>query len=130
MAICDPILFSASLSNEDSVRISNLKVECPDGDGVKLSPPLIKSLSLSLKNSENLMITGNNGVGKTSFIRVCSGLWRKNATGEISLPPRTMFIPQLPLLTDGTLKDQVTYPFNSCAVTDKQVKARFHNKTK
>ena len=106
------------------MRITNLTVECPAQDGLKTTPALIESLSLSLKAFENLMITGENGVGKTSLIRVCSGLWRRNY-GDISLPTRTMFIPQLPILTDGTLKTQVTYPFDSTSITDKQVQAWF-----
>ncbi|KAK2464650.1 hypothetical protein APHAL10511_003343 [Amanita phalloides] len=87
-------------------------------------PALVKDLSLVLKEGEHLMITGSNGVGKTSVARVLAGLW---APGDSSLggeeakvqrPParmgdgrRSVFVvPQRSYMVSGSLFDQVIYP--------------------
>ncbi|KAF8631385.1 hypothetical protein AX15_002416 [Amanita polypyramis BW_CC] len=92
-------------------------------------PPLVKDLSFILKEGEHLMITGSNGVGKTSVARVLAGLWPPESSspfdelgmgtgGTISRPPsrlpdgrRSVFIvPQRSYMVSGSLLDQVIYP--------------------
>jgi len=90
---------------------------------MKENSKLVSNLSFSLKRSENLIITGQNGIGKTSFIRVCNGIWKKNG-GNIKLPAKTMFLPQLPLLTNGSIKAQVAYPMDHEKISDQAIKGR------
>lgn len=91
-------------------------------------PPLVKDLSLILKQGEHLMITGSNGVGKTSVARVLAGLWPPSDSGDIfgstttarvQRPParssedgrRNVFVvPQRSYMVSGSLLDQVIYP--------------------
>ncbi|PFH47288.1 hypothetical protein AMATHDRAFT_67944 [Amanita thiersii Skay4041] len=85
-------------------------------------PPLVKDLSLVLKEGEHLMITGSNGVGKTSVARVLAGLWAPGGSDTIqnlvSRPPalledgrRSIFVvPQRSYMVSGSLLDQVIYP--------------------
>jgi ATP-binding cassette subfamily D (ALD) long-chain fatty acid import protein len=91
-------------------------------------PPLVKDLSLILKQGEHLMITGSNGVGKTSVARVLAGLWPPSDSGNllggstsatrVQRPParsgdgkRNVFVvPQRSYMVSGSLLDQVIYP--------------------
>ena len=84
-------------------------------------------MSFSLTKGENLLISGPNGIGKTSFIRLCNGIWKKSS-GEIRIPSKTMFVSQKPLITNGTLKSQVVYPNDPDKYTDQEVKGNCFQK--
>ena len=45
---------------------------------------IIKDLSFSLKKSENALLTGRNGIGKTTLLRLFAGVTRTN-TGKIEI---------------------------------------------
>ncbi|XP_019344250.1 lysosomal cobalamin transporter ABCD4 isoform X1 [Alligator mississippiensis] len=75
---------------------------------------LIKDLNLRISHGNNLLIVGNTGTGKTSLLRVLSGLW-ESTQGSVSMltcfgPHGVVFLPQRPFFTDGTLREQVIYP--------------------
>ena len=72
---------------------------------------LVKNLTASINAGEHLMITGPNGSGKTSIMRVLAGIW-PHFKGEITKPIEkdVFYIPQRPYLAVGTLRDQVIYP--------------------
>ena len=72
---------------------------------------LIRNLSLSLNDGDNLLIVGSSGAGKSSFLRAVAGLWTAG-DGSIQRPADTevYFLPQRPYCTLGTLKDQLLYP--------------------
>ncbi|KAK5852994.1 hypothetical protein PBY51_006819 [Eleginops maclovinus] len=62
----------------------------------------------------NLLVVGNTGTGKTSLLRVLNRLWEAES-GFVQMttcfgPRGTLFLPQKPYLTDGTLREQVIYP--------------------
>ncbi|XP_061467713.1 lysosomal cobalamin transporter ABCD4 isoform X4 [Rhineura floridana] len=75
---------------------------------------LIKDLNLRVTQGNNLLITGNTGTGKTSLLRVLSGLW-ESKQGDVHMltcfgPHGMVILPQRPFFTDGTLREQVIYP--------------------
>ncbi|UQC88268.1 ABC transporter transmembrane region 2 [Colletotrichum lupini] len=97
----------------DGVRFENVPVVAPS-----LWPnggeELMDSLSMVVRRGEHLLISGPNGVGKTSIARILAGLWPVYR-GLVSRPKDIgqdgiMFLPQRPYLSIGTLRDQVIYP--------------------
>uniref|UniRef100_A0A8D0AQK3 ATP-binding cassette, sub-family D (ALD), member 4 n=1 Tax=Sander lucioperca TaxID=283035 RepID=A0A8D0AQK3_SANLU len=75
---------------------------------------LVEDLSLKISQGTHLLVVGNTGTGKTSLLRVLNRLWEAHS-GFVQMttcfgPRGTLFLPQKPYLTDGTLREQVIYP--------------------
>uniref|UniRef100_A0A8C4F597 ABC transmembrane type-1 domain-containing protein n=1 Tax=Dicentrarchus labrax TaxID=13489 RepID=A0A8C4F597_DICLA len=73
---------------------------------------LVEDLSLKINQGTNLLVVGNTGTGKTSLLRVLNRLWEAHS-GFVQMttcfgPRGTLFLPQKPYLTDGTLREQVS----------------------
>ncbi|XP_068198130.1 lysosomal cobalamin transporter ABCD4 isoform X2 [Antennarius striatus] len=89
--------------------LDHLSYKSPDSDEL-----LVKDLSLKISQGTHLLVVGNTGTGKTSLLRVLNRLWEADS-GFVEMttcfgPRGTLFLPQKPYLTDGTLREQVIYP--------------------
>jgi len=84
-------------------------------EDVRLSLPdrreIVEVEQLTLKQGENVAVTGPSGSGKSTLFRAISGVW-PYGEGRISKPAgvQVMVAPPKPYIPIGTLRSAVTYP--------------------
>jgi ABC-type uncharacterized transport system fused permease/ATPase subunit len=114
------------LTSSESARSAGREKARHEGielDGVDLVTPngkcIASKLSLSVSGSHGLLVTGPTGCGKSTFLRVVSGLFplQPRGTAQLSRPGGAkpgvkdfFWIPQRAYLAEGRLCDQLTYP--------------------
>ncbi|KAI8324632.1 hypothetical protein GQ54DRAFT_284341 [Martensiomyces pterosporus] len=94
--------------SETGISAQDLAVCTPSGT------PLVRGLTVDIEPGNSLIITGANGVGKTSVLRTLCGLWQPSS-GNVRLPysggaPDVFFLPQMPYIVGGSLREQLSYP--------------------
>ncbi|ORX90565.1 hypothetical protein K493DRAFT_265613 [Basidiobolus meristosporus CBS 931.73] len=95
----------------NGIQFKDVPIVTPNPTNVKGGELLVQNLNMDINKGDHLLITGPNGVGKTSVARVISGLWPVfRGTLEEPEPVDMFYIPQRPYLSLGTLREQVIYP--------------------
>lgn len=111
------------------ISFEGVSVGAPEpGGGHRL---LVKRVTMDVQEGGHLLITGPNGSGKTSLLRVLAGLWAP-LEGAVKTPSPSsrpggkvmMWLPQRPYLLQGSLRDQVVYPDVAAAEKTKKKGAR------
>ncbi|KAF8937251.1 hypothetical protein BGZ58_003029 [Dissophora ornata] len=95
----------------EGIKFVDVPIVTPSPGNSNGGEELVHNLSVDVKPGDHMLVTGPNGVGKTSFARVVSGLWPV-FRGQLQRPsPKDIFyIPQRAYLSIGSLRDQVIYP--------------------
>lgn len=83
---------------------------------------LVKELSFELRPKQSLIIMGPSGSGKSSVLRTIAGLW-PGASGLLERPAfdQLMFLPQRPYMVEGSLRDQLLYPYPDRGAGDEEI---------
>ena len=58
---------------------------------------------------DSVLLSGPSGSGKSTLFRALAGIWPL-ASGQVSLPASSMFIPQHPYFPNARLRDALAYP--------------------
>lgn len=85
-------------------KLTDITIDTP------LKQSIVKKLNLTLKPGVNLIITGQNGVGKTSILRCIKNIWPiSNGCIDRNLqldnPSSVMFLSNKPVLTNGPVAE-------------------------
>jgi len=100
--------------NSRSVKLDHLTI-CTPG----VAKVLVKELTFELRRHQSMMIMGASGTGKSSVLRTIAGLW-PGGGGSLERPAfaHLMFLPQRPYMVEGSLRDQLLYPYPDRGVED------------
>ena len=109
--------------NSRSVKLDKLTI-CTPG----VAKILVKELTFELRRHQSLMIMGASGTGKSSVLRTIAGLW-PGACGILERPAfaHLMFLPQRPYMVEGSLRDQLLYPYPDRGVEDEVIREVVQN---
>ncbi len=90
----------------DRFALKDVTLLTPDRDRT-----LFQNLTMELDGSNNLVVGGQSGVGKSSLLRAIAGLWTQGS-GIVLRPAlaEIFFLPQKPYMLLGSLRDQMLYP--------------------
>jgi putative ATP-binding cassette transporter len=107
-------------------RVKFEKGEVLTFDSVTITTPrreqmLVKDLSFTFEK-RSLLICGPSGSGKSSILRVISGLW-ESGSGLVVRPDlsHAMFLPQRPYAVLGSLREQLLYGVKRTGYLDREL---------
>jgi vitamin B12/bleomycin/antimicrobial peptide transport system ATP-binding/permease protein len=100
-------------SPDHSIYLDDLSIEHQNGSVV------IADAAISIAPGDRVLLGGDSGTGKSTLIRAIAGLWPWGR-GRILLPKgaKIAFVPQLPYLPLGRLRDALAYPSSGDTLTD------------
>jgi putative ATP-binding cassette transporter len=87
---------------EDGKRIAfqHLSLKTPDGR------ELVTDLNYEVPENQRLLVSGQNGAGKTALFQAINDMW-PNGGGRIIRPQDVMFLSQSPYIPPGPLREQL-----------------------
>ncbi|KAL0073150.1 P-loop containing nucleoside triphosphate hydrolase protein [Phycomyces blakesleeanus] len=126
-----------AMDNVDN-EIENIEIDYPyreddqsetiEFENVSLLSPrskvVVLGFNLKINKGDHIVLTGPNGCGKTSILRALAGLW-PCTKGRVHVPKMKhgkdiIFLPQVPYLVHGSLRDQISYPSIASTIYSKQ----------
>lgn len=104
--------------NSQMVKMSDMDISPPGTNHL-----LVRDLTFELLDHQSLIIMGASGTGKSSVLRTIAGLW-PGVGGTLERPAfnQLMFLPQRPYMIEGSLREQIIYPFSDRGITDEMIR--------
>ncbi len=104
-------------ATSNAVRLADFEIA--DGSG----RPLLWGADLSAAPGETVHVSGESSTGKSTLVRVLSGLW-PSVRGALTMPDssQVMITPQKSYLPLGSLKGALYYPDPSLGISDDRLR--------
>ncbi|CAJ1382296.1 unnamed protein product [Effrenium voratum] len=112
---CSEVKRMQSPGDAVAATITELNVALP-----RKGRTLWKDAQLQILCGEFVLLSAPEGSGKSCFFRAMAGLW-PDASGEVFLPEKTLFLPQKSYIPQGSLKQAITYPACASSFSDEEV---------
>ncbi|KAI8365099.1 ABC transporter transmembrane region 2-domain-containing protein [Blakeslea trispora] len=107
-------------SNAMQHFVQSLEIDWIKFEHVDLYSPqsqlVLLDFNLKIEPGHHVAFVGSNGSGKTSILRALAGLWPYQS-GKIYAPKDILFLPQIPYLIEGSVKDQLLFPRSSSSAS-------------
>jgi ATP-binding cassette subfamily D (ALD) protein 3 len=103
--------------DETVLKFDKIPVLAPNGDII------LKEIHFEIQQGMHVMVDGPNGCGKSSIFRIMGELWPLFA-GCLTKPGNkgsVFYVPQLPYLPKGNLRDQIIYPHQKIQMAKKRM---------
>lgn len=101
--------------NGSGLQVSNLSLDLPTGKR------LLAHTALQAKAGDSILLRGPSGSGKSTLFRALAGIWPL-ASGHVTLPASSMFIPQHPYFPNASLRDALAYPEPAASYDEETLK--------
>lgn len=99
----------------DTLQATDLTVSLPSGQ------LLLAQTDLQAHPGDTVLLQGPSGSGKSTLFRTLAGIW-PHASGHVTLPCGSMFLPQRPYIPNGRLRDALAYPAAAATHSDGALK--------
>lgn len=104
MAALDAMIKREVEQTDKTLYTENLSIYTPEHDR------LFNDLSLAVDHNKWIRLKGKSGIGKSTLLRVLSGIW-DYYDGSYKTPIKsTLLVPQRSYLNEGTLAEVLSYP--------------------
>ncbi|AWI50350.1 ABC transporter ATP-binding protein [Actinobacillus porcitonsillarum] len=104
MAALDEIIKSEVERTDKALHTENLAIYTPENNR------LFSNLSLAIDHNKWIRLKGKSGLGKSTLLRVLSGIW-DYYDGIYKVPQKsTLLVPQRSYLNEGNLAEVLSYP--------------------
>lgn len=107
-------------SSEMVIEVQQASLHVPHTDRL-----LIKDLNLRVCTHDRILLVGSSGTGKTSLLRMFSGLWQPSTGSSQTkgMEEGVIFVPQKPYLFKCSLKELLFYPNTPQTISGEQIEA-------
>ena len=117
-------IYSSNFQIEDSIKERKNAVEIKNVNFKYLNSDnlIFKDLNIEIKKNKHTIITGPNGVGKSTFLGLVSGVFYP-VEGEVNLfTNKVSYVSAYPMIIKGTLKENILYGTEKNKASDKEIK--------